>query len=457
MNPFAHTLKNDLTDVQLDAYIRRSPPALQGLGRLTPESAEFRLGVALEKTVEPTDQMRRLLRHFLTIAAEHCIAHYPDEETFRRRCYQSNLTEEQPKFLICLTGLSGVGKSGILGALERILNDRHDIIALDNLPSYPVQPLWPMTVKTGVTLPSLLRPFLSEVLKAQKQVLGEDLLQVASKAAHARGVSLVFADEFQFISTSQEAHANAAKILLQLSRLGPPLVYCVNYDMVGRLEKRPQQERSRLFKKTLVLYPDSADSADWHATLAAQLGVADELCGTDKSISIARYGEMIHHFTFGIKGFSAKLLLKAYSSARRCGREYISPQDIEMAYKSGGYYAERQDVELLKLQVITGKSQRHDLWCNFAAPAFISDNVQEINSSIKKDSVVVQADRAIAEHKRRVLESYAKSSLDPEAREALAYLEKPPATQSAKVVKLNKPRATKDELLKGFSEFMEKP
>ena len=344
-----------LDDNSINQKIRVEPSPLLDIGSLSVEAACKRIDHTLTKVFIPTKQVNDLLRQFIAISHEHILTFYPDEATYIRNCYQRDLTRSEPWFPIGLSGPAGVGKSELLKALVRLLDDTGDTINISGLPDYPIQSVWMMTMRSGGSLSQLLQPFRDPEgsIKA-----AQDLSAIrisAAKRAYTFGVALNVVDEFQFITSTQSAHAKAAIVLMQLSLIGPPLVFCVNYSMINKLMKRPQQERQRLLSNIKFLYPDFANSADWFNTLAGQFNVVPEAFSSDLAINPAHDGDAIHRYSFGIRRLSAKLLSIGYRHARERGSNVVSLADIESAYKSSIFTSQRQDVELLIQQNIERK------------------------------------------------------------------------------------------------------
>ena len=272
---------------------------------------------------------------------------------------------------------------------------------------------------------------------------------LAAKRCFTNLVALLLADEFQFVTLSENASAKASKILMRLATIGCPLVTCSNFTMLNKLYKRPQQERRRLLERVRFIFPELIGSPEWIKTLQAQLNVAPEIYSSDNSIKLASHGEMLYNDTYGINDFAAKLLSLAYSEARFASRHIVEPEDVVRAYASVDYLSSRQDVELLKSQDVQKKYRRRDLWCDH-----YFESLQKFKASEQSKKVTPVRD-AIDEFTRREEEKLLISGLNREERlqaEAkLAELER--ATGTGKIVRMNRPKATKEGLLSGYRDL----
>ena len=298
-------------------------------------------------------------------------------------------------------------------------------------------------MRNGENLNNLLKPFLA--LEEDENISSnmiKNILTAVAKRAHTCGVALNIVDEFQFITSSSTANAKAAKTLMKLELIGPPLVFCANYDMINKLAKRPQQERQRLLSNLMFVYPDPASSQAWINTLEGQIRVMPDAVSSDRAINPTRDGAAIHKYTFGQKRVSAKLLNVSYRHSRERSDGVICLSDIEWAYKSSLFKSEREDVELLINQTITKKSARDDLWCDMA--------------DIREDNVI-QATQAIKENKEKISEGLSRSSMTKEDREVYDLVmgkNNSPEGEKANVLPIKRVKPTKESLLQGSKAFL---
>lgn len=439
--------QRSIDDAAIDSRITLIPVPLLGLHRSPTLSAKDKYRNTLRELFIPTGQHRELIKELFEIILLHIERTYSSNEAYVQRCNTLDLREIEfdPNFIMILCGLGGVGKSHVSKAIVRFLTDMEPAcIALPGMPTYRVDKVWRMQMKTGGDLKGLLTPYLPQASGSEN-----DLIMLAAKRCFTNLVALLLADEFQFVTLSENASAKASKILMRLATIGCPLVTCSNFTMLNKLYKRPQQERRRLLERVRFIFPELIGSPEWIKTLQAQLNVAPEIYSSDNSIKLASHGEMLYNYTYGINDFAAKLLSLAYSEARFASRHIVKPEDVVRAYASADYLSSRQDVELLKSQDVQKKYRRSDLWCDH-----YFESLQKFKASEQSKKVTPVRD-AINEFTRREEEKLLISGLNREERlqaEAkLAELER--ATGTGKVVRMNRPKATKEGLLSGYRDL----
>lgn len=421
-------------DESLKKIICSKTEPLYDLGAITCAAARLRLGDKLKSVFTPTSQILNLLRTLVSIAGEHATKFYPDERAYTERMYVADLCADT-WLPICLTGLGGTGKTELLAALRKILAGQGEMISAPGLPSVPMQLLWAMRMWTNPSLTELLGS-MSGSSPSSDRLKNAGLMKAVAKRAYACGVCLTAVDEFQFVTQSKEAHTKAAQVLMQLSRIGPPMLFAANYSLLHKLEKRPQEERQRLLSYVLALHPDPVDSQDWMSTLKGQIDAAPTVLHIDHQ----RDAEAIHRYTFGIKRLVADILVRAYGRVRETGTGVVRLADIEWAYKSPGFAPNREDVELLMKQAIQNRCERMDLWCPIASESSSSN--------------VIQATQAIQAHTDRVNQELLKSSLPHAERkiyEEIVNESRPTKKKPAAVFQIKRSQLTKENLLDAMS------
>lgn len=447
INEWRACFERSTDDAAIDARIRLIPPALLELYRQPALSAKDAYRNSLKELFIPGAQHRNLIRELYEFVVLHLDRTYSSVGAYVERCNTLDLRkiEFDPSYIMILGSLSGVGKTLMSKAIMRFFSQIEPAyIELPGMPRYRVDRVWRMQMKTGGDLKGLLNPYLSNASGSE-----DDLIVLAAKRCFTNLVALLLADEFQFVTLSENASAKASKILMRLATIGCPLVTCSNFTLLNKLYKRPQQERRRLLEKVRFIFPELMGSPGWCQTLQAQLDVAPEIFASDKSISVAKGGEMLYNYTYGINDCAARLLSLAYFVARNAGRHTVEPGDIERAYASADYLYFRQDVELLKRQDVQEKSLRSDLWCDH-----YFESLQAYKAS-EQSQKVIPASGAIDEFTRREEEKLLIAGLNREERleaEAkLAEIER--ASGTGKVLRMSRPKATKEALLKGYRDL----
>lgn len=364
------------SDEAIAKIIEKPPRPIENLCGYDVAEACKLIEAAMKETYTPTTQIVRTVREIIGIARAYISLAYSTDEQFRAKCNMENIVPTEPVFATALIGLGGTGKSQIFRAIERLLSCDGGFIDLPGLPRYPIEPVWIMTMVAGKCLSSLLEPFVGTGMA------GAAILKPAAKRAYTNGVGLTVLDESQFITATQGGHAKAAEVVMKTTFVGPPLVYGANFSMINKLEKRPQQERDRLLSSILVLNPEKHGSEDFGRILKAQLDVLSEMVVSDKAVSVKEHAEHIHNYTYGINRKSAILLNLATRIAREQGSVVVTFCHIEQAYRSDAYTSHREEVGLLRKQVLENKMARADLWCRYVPP--VSSNVVVASSMIEE-------------------------------------------------------------------------
>lgn len=338
----------------------RSSTGLFDLNALPADTACTALAYELEQVFYPTTQMVDVLHRQIEIALAHNLLSYPDSRTYMEGIYSRH--PPLPMFvpLRCITGLAGIGKSALVKALERVLPPSGPrSVPLDEAPS-PVGSIWTVNVQVQSSLRDLFSAFggADGALK--------DRIDTMRKRAYRDGISLLVADEFQFLTSSSSAHTRVTQTLLSLGYCGLPAFYVANYSLLHRLLRRPHEDRDRLLCDITILTPDLPDSEDWMRTLAFQIGVAPDVFRIDPVSD----GAQIHRWCAGLKRLLANLLVIAYHGVRRRSRNgedvVVCTKDLQTAYESSQFAVHRADVEIIIQQMILNRSvdrRRPDLWC----------------------------------------------------------------------------------------------
>ncbi|MGF7131468.1 hypothetical protein P3T40_002950 [Paraburkholderia sp. EB58] len=444
-NPWTTRFENQWTDEAIDAVVE--VPALPlHLEALSADVGAEVLRCGLERIFVSGGQARWILRQLIDILYSHAQSHFVSEEAYMRGLYDSDPWGQAVPPAICLTGLAGVGKSELIWALQKLIG-APTLIDVPGHTGISLVPGWFLTLKNGVELSQLLRPW---VMSDQIQNTFEDgesekgriknaqLMKSARRRSWRDGVCFLVVDEFQFITLGSEANARATLVLLKLQGLGPRLIYVANYSLVHRLKKRGHEDRDRLLQKPIIVQPEVRSSTDWIRLLHELKKVSPEVLTFDVDAS----QEQVHQYTFGLKRAVVRLIVIAFRVWRsKGGRHGIGADELSHAYRSVEYSTCREDVEALWQQQIQGKLLRPDLWCPFSD----FDNTENVSL----------ANQAIESFRKRVDGDYLKSSLSPSEAAALRSIEEESTEKKARgqVVCIPRQKVTKQSLLEGSERF----
>ena len=380
MNPWAERFMELQSHDEIRRRSQSIPPPLPGLNKLEIETACKKLESAFKSLFIPTEQTVSIMADLLGLALAHSASTYISKKEFMAGLYAASCPLPEMFFPICLTGLAGVGKTQVLTAARRMISDPMEVKADPGHSPFPLRPAWHLSVRDRMTVSGILLHLLGEENAEKYDDLEEStsatsrarhtnrkdislLLRRCRRIAYKSGISLLIADEFQFATRSENANALVVSMLLHLSALGLPMLFAANFSLGYKLMRRPQEDIQRLLGRPLVLVPDLASSDDWLATLRAYQAVAPDVFVFDPVMD----GKTIHGWTAGLKRLLANILVIAYRRARRAGR-VVNVYEIESAFKSVDYSTNRNDVNLINQQNVTGKMARKDLWCPFEMP-----------------------------------------------------------------------------------------
>lgn len=461
MNQFSSRFDLAISDTELDRRITVQPAPLDGLGKLDPMTAMDLLEKKLKLVFVPTMQIRALLREYIIVAKAYSDEMYGSIDGFVEQCLMRDISRRDSGVVILLTGLSGTGKTELIQKLGCLFNDAGKTTRIPGLPEYPIETVWFMAARAGASLAMLLKPLLPKDLPSKPS----EVLITAAKRAYTFGTSLNVIDEFQFLTGTSNAHASASAAILGVSLVGPPVGIVANFSMVNKLAKRPHEERCRLLGRVRALHPDPVGSPCWAHTVSSQCAVAPELFASSEAFNPVTDAEPLHNYSLGIKRESAKLLCLGYGFAREAGHDHVRLSDIEKAYSSDQFKANRLDIERRKSILASANRKPSDLYCPLVADELpeIKKPVESANAcpkskqksegAISPAGNVTAAATAIAEYQSRLTDELIKSGLSPEDRmEYEKSLVSSVAEQSkGNVRSLPRPKASKTSLEDAFN------
>jgi hypothetical protein len=429
-NPWLDRLKPSWTDGELDLAIAMPAGPLPDLSTLPVEQAVSELRSSLDQLVVPSRQMRDVLRRLHAYVRVGARQLFPDRQAFLARAYS-----EEPTVcslpLICLTGLSGGGKTQILLAFHRTLAEPTTIDVPKHSRFRLISGL-ALTARSGNGLAQILKPVFPKGDRGRGDVFVRARNQIAKD-----GVLVITGDELQFVTRSKGA-AKAANLLLQLCQLGPPFIFSTNFSLIHKLNNLPHEDRERLLTDVIIVIPDDAESPDWQALVSTELAVSAAFARLADQPGIA--GDF-HHYTFGIKRHVPRLMACSYGVAREDGRTEVRFSDLQRAYLSLPYASARQDIELLTAGE-QGKLYKHkDLWCPLK-----DEGAAGISAAAR---------RATSAREEALAQAAVEVSLNASERAGLKAARKASAT-STKPERRKLPPATGDALRAGARAFGQK-
>ena len=429
-NPFARKL----TDREIDTAIAVPGRPINDIASRSPVAAGNALELAMKEVFVPSTQIYDCLR-MLQAAAETSWTHrYPDEISFIRAI---NATDSElalyatPLAPICITGLSGVGKSCIASAFARLFPPASRVVS--NHGEWKITNHWRLTIKSTVGVGSLV----SENFRRPQTPSRRIPFVSIQRELCQQGVSLLIADELQFL-TQGTGNVAPAKLLGHLSRLGPAFAYVSNHILLHKLLLRPQEERQRLLSKPYFIYPEAFGSDDWYDFLRGISLVAPEL------VHLADHdlADDVHRYTFGMRRLAVSLIVLAYLLMRKRNVRIVERIDLESAYMSYAFSSSRSDVQAL-LSALPKSEMRKDLWCPLEG------------ADVPATRPSVMPHPAIAEFEQRQAEAALRQQLTEAETKAVNDLTASPSSHKPQRAP-RKPKPTASDLLASTEKVLSK-
>lgn len=345
-------------------HSRRPAQPLYDLHDATEDMACDRISRELNEIFVPTTSACELMRDFIQCGLSHAKTYYPTTKTFIQRCYGPEICFE-PTMPIILSGPAGTGKSQLAKALVRMLGQETLIYPDPDHTAFPHVPVRRIAVHSQKSIYGILSLLSSpDYARTKTLKLSNDMVKHCVRWQYQSGVSLIIPDELQFLSQSTSANAFLASVILQLTYIGIPLVIIGNYSLLHRLLLRPQEERQRILGRPAIMLPDPPDSADWVEILEEYQRAVPEVY----AFSFKEKKYELWNYCAGLKRELVKLLVLAYRQCRRQKLQSVTWADIEVAYRSFEFAAQRGDIEESIAHAIEGKKKRKDLWCPLLLP-----------------------------------------------------------------------------------------
>jgi len=371
------------------AFVHGVP--LTGLDALTPALALKRVEEALERIFVPTKQCCEVLGALVEDSLAYATDVFPSVDHYVRRLNSKELGIS-PWGIRLITGLAGIGKTTLVLALGRVLPDAE--LAIPGHGTHQINRC--RLVKLG-------EKWGTNEIRRQFGITEPGMKDIP-RFLYGSGCASIGLDETQFMGMSRDAHVRAAKVIMQLNELGPPLHVVTNFSLGHNLGKGNHEIRARILaSKISVLVPEAAESDDWRDFIAECAIVLKEYLALD--FDLTSYRIELWNKSAGIKRNVKRLLMFAYEKARS-NRRKIAWADIEHAYGSLSYSDARSDVmTLLAHSLGTAKEPlRKDLQCPFP-----SDDLDRYEGQLR-ESVKAKIARA---HERDQLTANQKAAHKP--------------------------------------------
>lgn len=407
-------------------YIARrttlKPEPAKGLSALPVETASKLLDAKLKTCFVPTGNAISVIQAIVRSAMADSMIRFPTHKDHIAAVYKASHRQtareegDSPtdrSQVICLTGLSGVGKSAVEKAVLRLLPEPGKVLGKDGHIEFPLEACWYVQISEGATLTEILRPHaLNELEKKssgaglgpigkKKQPIAD--LRAAAKANAARsGVSLIMLDELQFVAESDTAVTAFRKVLQIMSAIGPQLVFGANFSLCHKLVNTKQENKARFAVDPIILRPDDPDSRDWKSVIA-------EYCRASGGLlpgSLVDHSAKLYSFTAGLKRPLRQLFSISAKVAVSKGKNHVDIGDCEEAFRSTSYAVNAEDVRIIFEQYLVGSRVRSDLWCPFDGLKQCTDEAREYAlREAQRANANAKAIASLTEKERQAIES----------------------------------------------------
>ncbi|MGQ0502093.1 MAG: hypothetical protein ACT4P0_05710 [Panacagrimonas sp.] len=421
-------------DGELDGIVERYAIPIRSEQREPFEIAQ-EFAAAAEEIFVCDPQSRLLIREVLAAGRAYTVRNYPSIAYFDDQMASSK-PRRRANAAIVLDGHSGVGKTQLVNAIERLLRKRAGTVNTETLRQLPLRVVWRAEFEGTRSVGDIIEQLIASEGETDASIKDsavrgrpaeKRLLTRVKRRSYRDGVGLVLADEMQFGSNGERC-AWVVTLLLQLLGLGPMLIYVTNFNLMHKLAKRPPQDRRRLLSRELTMRPFEAPDSDWIRFVKEVMKIIPEAWAFRAESEAAE----LLRYTFGIRDNLIDLLRVALLIA---GGQQVNAQvtkDIlRAAYNSSGYADRRDIVEVL----IAGSAVRlgiTDLYSPLrerrgraeANGSGVASNMApgmppqvDTKTGQGTASNVVQAEKAINERKQRVLDAMQEEQLQRPKRE----------------------------------------
>ena len=346
------------------------------------EIAVAELDAALSSLFVPNHQAVEIAARAMGMAQAHHVRYYSDPANFARGVFATKSPLSPGRVPVCLTGLAGVGKSSLLSRIVALMPAPCEV-RVPQYSKYVIEAVWHYRVRGRPTLAQCYLDLLCPEDEGKNRYNARVLDELVRKRAYRHGVSMLVADELQFLTRSARANVLATTFVLALADIGVPFIYGANYSLVRRLLARPQEDIDRLLAHPIVLMPPASDSAEWRELLAQYTATLPGV------LRIGREGdvEKIHFLTAGLPRKLKSLVLTAFRRMRSAGEKWIDLVALERAYESEEFSTNRTEVVEINQALLTGNTRRRDLLCPLDLPKLSTALAREAAVRARKEEM----------------------------------------------------------------------
>ncbi|MGJ7537556.1 MULTISPECIES: hypothetical protein [unclassified Variovorax] len=388
-SPWTSHLRGIKTIGDIARMVRVGAQALSGLGDAPVEVACRRIEAAWDAIYIPSESECRLLLEFVEVALAYANEWFRTKKAFLGTIF-SGAINIPPVFPFCVTGLSGVGKSALRRALERLFTPPASTIAVsDEYEPFPWIPMRSALIENGPQS-TLVFAALAGPGSKLKQTMVE-----CRGSMYRSGACFAVLDEMQFLTHGEDARAMAARLLLSAASLGMPLAYFCNFSMVYKMLKLPHESRQRLLARLRLVTPCSPRDPLWAEYLQELQAAVPGLF----AFNLVDRATELWNYSAGLKRNLQQLLKESFRASRRVGETSVSWSTVESTYLHTDYFSTREEVEQLLAHAMGNTKIKRDLMCPFASPsnneyqAALRSLLQQRFGKAVEDSVLNEAEK----------------------------------------------------------------
>ncbi len=354
---------DDLQEIRDRVSLHVKP--IESLGDIDVETACQQMQTAWSNVFIPGPEHCLILQRHVKRAMAFAKDRYPSFRQYLSNCDQGVPQELRPS-IWCFTGLAGVSKSSLIGALERLFNSQHTHEEQVCGHQLHLQPIKSIRIDSNLSISGVLRRLAGPVSLLDRKAMSQANLEGhVRQMLHARCTVTLVVDEMQFLTQSKSASTQTSKLIWIAGCLGVPLTYVANYSLGHKLFERPQEEIDRLLNTPIVLDPPMADSPHWHSVVDEYIKVSPASFG----ISAKEHADELHRLSAGMFRSLQYLLIHAYRIANLRGfAKSITIDDVRSAYQGSEYSGQRKTIEAIASLKVSNflLGKRRDLTSPFA-------------------------------------------------------------------------------------------
>jgi hypothetical protein len=310
-------------------------------------SAELKMKLYLENCFVVTESIystaRELISHFEALAMER----YPDARTFIETIHLDNndffeavgLNEDLRINPICITGLSGEGKSKFAKYFYSLFDGSGEDIKL----------------REGLFFNIEWENFYAGQNPTAKALVSNSILHnnhneqfVYGKMAYSNGLIGFGVDEVQFATSSSKANASVTNFLMGLGKHCVPWFYICNYSLLWKLMRRNHEDIPRILSTIInykVIIGYQFDDLSYEVTRYVKVLTSkiSDLFDDHEACSM-----LIGELACGNPRCITNLIALSYRLSYESGAKSVSDSHILKAYKSSSFSTLRTSVENIK-------------------------------------------------------------------------------------------------------------